>query len=74
MSASDDHNQLTKEVIGLVGNRTTTMPELMVVFESLILAVLLMLVRLYGQKPSAASVLVETALQRATERFSEKQR
>jgi len=74
MSASDNHNQLTKEVVGLLGNRTKTMAEMMVVTESVILAVLLLLVRLYGQKPSAASVLMETALQRATERFSKKQR
>lgn len=72
MSASQRHNDLTKEVIGLIGGRTRTMPELMVVVESLLLATMLLLVRLYGKRPSDASALVEASLQRANERFAEK--
>lgn len=74
MSPSSNHDQIVSQIVGVIGNRTRSAAELMVVIESIILAVLLLLVRLHSHKPTSASVLMETALQRATERFSEKQK
>ncbi len=72
MNASDKHNTLVTEVVKQLGSGTHSVPELMVVIESIILSALLLLVRLYGQKPKDASIYLEAALQRATERFAEK--
>lgn len=67
---SEKHNQLAQEFVQKVGRETDTMPELMVVTESLILSSMLMLIRVHGFAPSAASMIMESALQRATERLA----
>ena len=72
MSASNKHNTLVAEVAKQIGGGTHTAPELMVVIESVMLSAMLLLVRLYGKKPKDASIYLEAALQRATERFAEK--
>jgi len=71
MSASENHNRLAREFVQLVGTETHSGPELMVVMESAMLGTMLLLVRLYGVKPTDASIYLEAALQRATERYSE---
>lgn len=55
----------------MAGKETKTESDLLVVVESTMLAALLLMVRQHGRKPAHASILLEAALQRATERFAE---
>lgn len=71
MSAAETHNRLAREFVTMAGTQTHSGAELMVVMESAMLATMHLLVRLYGVKPSDASVYLESALQAATERYSE---
>lgn len=71
MSAADTHNQLARDFVTMAGTKTHSQDELLVVVESAILASMHLMVSLYGAKPAQASVLMEAALQSATERFSE---
>lgn len=70
MSAYDRHNQLATEFVQTAGRNTSTDAELMVVVESTLLASMLLLVKLYGMAPPHASMMMEAALQNATERFA----
>lgn len=70
MSASDTHNQLARDFVAMAGTKTHSRDELLVVVESAMLASMHLLVRMYGAKPAHASILLEAALQNATERFS----
>ena len=69
----DTHNRLARDFVMMAGKETDTHAELMVVIESTMLASLQLLTKLYGKSPAHASVFMEAALQRATERFSEDQ-
>lgn len=70
MNAAATHNQLARDYVAMVGSKTHSQDELLVVVESAILASMHLMVRMYGAKPAHASVLMEAALQNATERFS----
>lgn len=70
-SPSDIHNQLAREFIMKAGTETHSHAELMVVVETTMLASLQLMTKLYGKKPGDASIFMEAALQRATERFAE---
>lgn len=72
--ASETHNRLAKEFVTMAGTQTSSTAELMVVVESALLASMHLLVRLYGVKPGDASIYMEAALNRATERYSESAR
>lgn len=69
-SPSEIHNRLAREFVMKAGKETESQAELMVVIESTMLASLQLLTRLYQQSPSHASIFMESALQRATERFA----
>lgn len=71
MTTGDTHNQLARDFVAMAGTKTNNQDELLVVVESAILASMHLLVRMYGTKPEHASILMEAALQNATERFSE---
>ena len=66
----DTHNRLARDFVMMAGKETDTQAELMVVIETTMLASLQLLTRLYGQSPAHASIFMEAALQRATERFA----
>lgn len=70
-SPSETHNRLAREFVTMAGTQTNNRDELLVVIESAMLASLHLMVKLHGAKPSHASTLLEAALQKATERFSE---
>lgn len=70
MGASDTHNQLARDFVAMAGTKTHSQGELLVVVESAMLASMHLLVKLYGAKPHHTSILMEAALQNATERFS----
>lgn len=65
------HNQLADEFVQKAGRATHNDAELLVVIESTMLATLQLLTRLYGVRETDASIYLERALHRATERFSE---
>jgi hypothetical protein len=71
MSDSETHNRLAKEFVMMAGQQTHSQEELLVVVESMMLASLHLLTKLYRVQPSHASVFLEAALNRATERYSE---
>jgi hypothetical protein len=71
---SEKHNRLARDFVMQAGGQTHSHSELMVVIESTMLAALMLMTKLYGKKPSDASIFMEAALQRATERFAEDQR
>ena len=71
MNPADTHNQLARDFVTLAGTKTRNQEELLVIVESALLAAMHLLVRMYGAKPQHASILMEAALQNATERFSE---
>jgi hypothetical protein len=71
MTPSERHNALVREFIELAGRETSSMPELMVVVESVITAAMLLNVRLHGLQPHVATGLVDAAVHAATERFTE---
>lgn len=66
----DTHNRLAREFVTMAGTQTHSQGQMMVVVESTLLASMELLVRLHGVKPAHASVLMEAALQNATERFA----
>lgn len=70
-SPSDKHNRLARDFVMTAGKETESYSELLVVVESTMLASLQLLTKLYGKSPAHASIFMEAALQRATERFSE---
>lgn len=69
-SPSERHNRLAAEFVQKAGRETASGAELMVVVESTMLAAMLLLVKVYETNPSSASALMESALQKATERFA----
>lgn len=71
MSARDKHNELTRDFVFKVGRETTSFSEVMVVLESTILASMLLMQKAHGVAPSTCSELIESAVHRATERFTE---
>lgn len=73
MTPHEKHNELAKQFVTMAGTQTKSQDELLVVVESALLASMHLLVRLYGAKPRNASILLEAALQNATERFSKVQ-
>jgi len=68
-----EHNEISKRTLEVlvksVVEQGGTMPELMTVFESVILGIMIMNVEYYKQKPRVSAGLVDYALQNATERF-----
>ena len=70
-SSSDRHSQLTSEFITKVAGNTRSQSEMMVVVESMILGAMLISTRAHGLRPAASVEMIETAVQRATERFAE---
>jgi hypothetical protein len=74
MTPSETHDRLAKEFVQMAGTQTNNKEELLVVVESTLVAAMHLLVRLHGVKPGHASIYMETALQAATERFSEGRR
>jgi len=71
MDNVETHNRLAREFVQMAGNQTHSHEELMVLAESVMLATMTLLVRLYRIAPTHASLYMEAALQAATERFSE---
>jgi len=69
------HDELSRkfvfDVLGAAVKDGATFAELMTVLESALVATMLLNVMHYGMKPAVASGLVEAAVQRAIERFSE---
>lgn len=74
MSPGDKHNELAREFVHRVIRETDTYSQMMVVIETTILATLLTLKGRHGFDAGAASAMVESAVQAATERFVEKER
>lgn len=66
---ADTHSRLAREFVMMAGHQTQSQAELMVVIETTMLASLKLLTALYGQSPAHASIFMEAALQRATERY-----
>lgn len=55
----------------MAGTKTNSREGLLVVIESVILATLHLLTKMYGVRKDHASIFLESALQNATERFNE---
>ena len=70
MSASDDHNASTRKWIVGVAGKAGTEAELMVVVESTIFGAMLLLEWQFGMNKRDCAEMVESAIQRATERFT----
>jgi hypothetical protein len=68
---SETHNRLAREFVMMAGTQTHSREELLVVVESTMLAAMQLMVKLHGAKAAHASILMEGALQNATERFGE---
>jgi hypothetical protein len=68
---SEKHNRLAREFVMMAGRETRDQAELMVLVESAITASMLLLVRQHSLNPSHASTFIESAVQNATERFSQ---
>jgi hypothetical protein len=72
---SDSHNQRTAEFIQTILRDALKdgggYPEIMVIVESLLLGVMLVNVKHFGMNPHVSVEMVESAVQRATERFTE---
>lgn len=68
--AGSQHNKLAVEFVMMAGKNTNSHAELMVVIESTMLASINLMTAIYEIPPSHASVYMEAALQRATERFA----
>jgi hypothetical protein len=71
MHPHEKHNALVAEFVRKVGAASENSGELMVLIESVIVAGILLNTHAYGVKPATACALVEVAVQRATERFTE---
>ena len=69
-----NHDELANVFVQLAGRRTGSSAELLVLIESTMVATLLLLTRLHKVQPDHASIMLEAALQRATERFAERAR
>jgi hypothetical protein len=68
-----DHNTITKAFVHSLRPLLTkpqAPAEVMVVYESVTMAIMLLLTEIYRMKPDAAAEYVEVALQEATRRFA----
>ena len=68
-----DHNAITKAFIQSLRPLLTqpkAMAEVMVVYESVTMSIMMLLKEVYGMKPNHAADMVEAALQEATRRFA----
>lgn len=74
MTPSERHNALAREFVKLAGQETRTVGEISVVLESVITAAMLLNVHVHKVAPQVACGLVEAAVQRAVERFSQQMR
>lgn len=72
--ATERHNRAAHDFVMGVASEARTHPELMVVIESAILATMLLSRRFYGLPAAASAAMVEAAVQRATERFTQTER
>lgn len=68
---TDRHNAMTRELIVKTGNVSTDYAELMVILESYAFGCMMLNVQLFNCTPQVATALVESALQRAIERFTD---
>lgn len=73
MGAPETHNRLVRDMVMKMGRETHSYSELMILVESFILSAMLLNARLYDCSPAVASGLVEAAVQRAIERFAQKE-
>jgi hypothetical protein len=67
--AAQRHNELSRKFVEEIGREARSMPELMVVVESILLATMLLLNKRDNISPRHAAGLVDEAVHRATERF-----
>lgn len=73
MDASSKHNELARRFVHEVVRETHTYSQMMVVIETTILAAMLSLKGQHGFDAAGASAMVESAVQTAIERFTEKE-
>lgn len=66
---ADRHNMLAQQFVRKAGEETRSAAELMVVLESCQVAGMLLLKQLYGVPSQDISILMESSLHKATERF-----